>query len=74
MKTTYDTSTDSRYIDLSETPSAESEEVAPGIVLGFAADWHVVGLDIDRANGRVLPVGPSTAPRETKAGVNFDGS
>jgi len=42
--------TDSLYIDLSEKPSKESLEVAPGIVLDFDEDNNVVGIDIDRAS------------------------
>ena len=42
--------TDSLYIDLSEKPSMESLEVAPGIVLDFDENNNIVGIDIDRAN------------------------
>jgi uncharacterized protein YuzE len=42
--------TDSLYIDLNEKPSKESLEVAPGIVLDFDEDNHIVGIDIDRAS------------------------
>jgi len=42
--------TDSLYIDLSEKPSKESLEVAPGIVLDFDENNNIVGIDIDRAS------------------------
>ena len=42
--------TDSLYIDLSEKPSKESLEVAPGIVLDFGEGDNIVGIDIDRAS------------------------
>ena len=42
--------TDSLYIDLSEKSSAESLEVAPGIVVDFDESNNIVGIDIDRAS------------------------
>ncbi len=50
MKMSYYKDTDSLYIDLSEKPSKESLEVAPGIVLDFDEDNNIVGIDIDRAS------------------------
>ena len=50
MKMKYYSDTDSLYIDLSERPSAESLEVAPGIVLDFDEQNHIVGIDIDNAS------------------------
>ena len=44
------TSTDSLYIDLSERPSAESEEIRDGLVVDCDADGRVVGLDIQNAS------------------------
>ncbi len=45
-----DAETDSLYITLSDTVSAESREVAPGVVVDFDADGHLVGIDIDRGS------------------------
>jgi uncharacterized protein YuzE len=45
--------TDSLYIDLAERPSADSREVAPGVVLDFDADGYLVGIDIDHASRTV---------------------
>lgn len=50
MKFHYYPETDSLYIDLSEKVSADSREVAPGVVLDFDAEGHLVGIDIDHAS------------------------
>jgi uncharacterized protein YuzE len=42
--------TDSLHIDLAERVAADSEEVAPGVVLDFDADGRLVGIDIDQAS------------------------
>jgi len=53
VKFHYYAETDSLYIDLAERPSAESREVAPGVVLDFDAEGRLVGIDIDRASSVV---------------------
>jgi uncharacterized protein YuzE len=53
MKLNYHPETDSLYIDLSERPSAESREVAEGVVLDYDVDGRLVGIDIDNASVRV---------------------
>ncbi len=50
MKFKYYSDTDSLYIDLSEKTSVDSNEVAPGVVLDFDAEGHLVGIDIDHAS------------------------
>jgi len=50
MKFHYYPETDSLYIDLAEKASADSREVAPGVVLDFDSDGHLVGIDIDHAS------------------------
>lgn len=50
MKFHYYPDTDSLYIDLSEKPSVESQEVAPGVVLDFDEKGILVGIDIDHAS------------------------
>jgi uncharacterized protein YuzE len=50
MKFKYYEETDSLYIDLSEKASADSREVAPGVVLGFDGSGRLVGIDIDHAS------------------------
>ena len=53
MKVNYYEDTDSMYIDLSEKPSADSQEIAKGIVLDFDQDGKLVGIDIDTASSNV---------------------
>ena len=50
MRFQYYPETDSLYIDLAEKKSADSREVAPGIVLDFDKLGHLVGIDIDQAS------------------------
>lgn len=50
MKFQYYPETDSLYIDLSDKVATDSQEAAPGVVLDFDADGHVVGIDIDHAS------------------------
>jgi len=50
MKVQYYPGTDSLYIDLSQKVSEDSQEVAPGVVLDFDAEEHLVGIDIDHAS------------------------
>lgn len=50
MKLNYYPETDSLYISLIDKPSANSEEVANGIVLDFDADGNLIGIDIDHAS------------------------
>ena len=53
MKLTYHPDTDSLYIDLSEQPSVDSQEVSEGIVLDYDASGNLVGIDIDNASKKV---------------------
>jgi uncharacterized protein YuzE len=53
MKLTYYPETDSLYIDLSEQPSVDSQEVSEGIVLDYDASGNLVGIDIDNASQKV---------------------
>ncbi len=50
MKFHYYPETDSLYIDLSEKTSADSQEIAPGVVVDFDEQGNLVGIDIDRAS------------------------
>ena len=42
--------TDSLYIELSEQPGVDSQEIAPGVVLDFGTEGHPVGIDLDHAS------------------------
>jgi uncharacterized protein YuzE len=50
MKFHYYPETDSLYISLIGTASADSQEISPGIVLDFDGDGKLVGIDIDHAS------------------------
>ena len=50
MKFHYYRETDSLYIELSDKPGAQSEEVADGVVLDFDHEGRLVGIDIDHAS------------------------
>jgi len=50
MKFQYYPETDSLYIEFSDKACEDSDEVAPGVVLDFDAEGHVVGIDIDHAS------------------------
>jgi uncharacterized protein YuzE len=58
----YDRKSDSMYITLSAKTSAESEEVADGIVVDYDDAGHIVGLDIENASQHM-----------DMAGVHFSG-
>jgi uncharacterized protein YuzE len=53
MKLQYYPDTDSLYIELSEKPSSDSQEITNGLVVDFDADGNVVGLDIDHASKKL---------------------
>ena len=53
MKLTYYPETDSLYINLSEQPSVDSQEISEGIVLDYDASGNLVGIDIDNASKKV---------------------
>ena len=53
MKLIYHLDTDSLYIDLSERPSVDSQELSEGVVLDYDAQGNLVGIDIDNASNKV---------------------
>ena len=53
MRLSYEPKTDSLYIHLTERPGIESDEVANGIVLDFAEDGALVGIDVQHASRQV---------------------
>jgi len=53
MKLQYYPETDSLYIDLNTRPSAESREIADGLVVDFDAEGNIVGVDIDHASKKL---------------------
>ena len=54
MTLNYYPETDSLYINLSEQPSVESQEISEGVddkeLLDYDADGRLVGIDIDNAS------------------------
>ena len=53
MELNYYPETDSLYINLSEQPSVESQEISEGILLDYDAEGRLVGIDIDNASNKV---------------------
>lgn len=49
----YSSDTDMLYIKLTDASSADSEEIAPGIVLDFDEQNQVVGVEIEDAGKRI---------------------
>lgn len=50
MKTRYDESTDSLYIELRPLPSVRTREIEPDVFLDLGADGKPVGYDIQHAS------------------------
>ncbi|TAL86967.1 MAG: DUF2283 domain-containing protein [Rhodanobacter sp.] len=50
MKLSYDRSTDSLYIHLSDRPGADAREVEDGVVLDFDANGLLIGIDVQHAS------------------------
>jgi uncharacterized protein YuzE len=63
MKLHYYPDTDSLYIDLNANPSADSREVADGLVSDVDSACRVVGIDIQHAS-QVLD--PNTLETESR--------
>lgn len=53
MKLIYHLDTDSLYIDLSEQPSVDNQEISEGVILDYDAQGNLVGIDIDNASNKV---------------------
>ncbi len=53
MKINYHPETDSLYIDFSEKPSVDSEEVRDGVVLDFDEEGNITGVDIQHASKKL---------------------
>lgn len=45
----YHSETDMLYVKLVDSPSVESEEVAPGIVIDFDENGRAIGIEIEDA-------------------------
>lgn len=45
-KTSYDAETDTRRIEMADTPAVDNEEVAEDVIVGFDKDNKVVSIEI----------------------------
>jgi uncharacterized protein YuzE len=50
MKVKYDKEVDILYIKLSDLPIKETDEGKPGVILDYAADGSIVGIEILNAS------------------------
>lgn len=55
MKLTIDREADALYLNLDESPAAESEEISPGVILDYSAEGKVVGIEMLHLSTRVSP-------------------
>jgi uncharacterized protein YuzE len=53
MKISYDQTTDSLYIHLTNRASVDSDEIQDGVVLDFDANRDLVGIDLQHASQRL---------------------
>jgi uncharacterized protein YuzE len=53
MKLTVDREADALYLDLDESPAADSEEISPGVILDYNAEGKVVGIEMLYLSRRV---------------------
>ena len=53
MKLLYYPETDSLYIDLNDSTSTDSLEIAEGVVVDLDANGNIVGMDIDNASQKI---------------------
>ena len=52
MKVQYFPETDTLYIELTDVPSVESEEIMEGVVLDYDKEGKVVGIEIEHFTER----------------------
>lgn len=57
MKTSYDPSTDSLYIEVRPLPSKRTVEVETDVMVDFGADGEPVGYDIQHASTKTELIG-----------------
>jgi uncharacterized protein YuzE len=53
VKLHYYPETDSLYIELSNTPGAETRQIVEGLVVDLDTNGNVVGFDIDHASAKL---------------------
>ncbi|WP_376958046.1 DUF2283 domain-containing protein [Azospirillum sp. A26] len=57
MKTSYDPSTDSLYIEVRPLPSKRTVEIEPDVMVDYGADGEPVGCDIQHASAKTDLIG-----------------
>ena len=65
MKLTIDREADALYLNLDESPAAESEEISPGLILDYNTEGKVVGIEMLYLSKRVTPEKLSRMQLET---------
>ena len=53
MKLTIDKVADALYLDLDDSPAAESEEISPGVILDYNIEGKVTGIEMLYLSKRV---------------------
>ena len=57
MKTSYDPSTDSLYLEVRPLPSKRTVEIEPDVMLDYGEDGEPVGYDIQHASTKTDLIG-----------------
>jgi uncharacterized protein YuzE len=53
MKLTIDKDADALYLELDDSPAADSEEISPGVILDYNSDGKVTGIEMLYLSKRV---------------------
>ena len=53
MKLTIDKDADALYLELDDSPAADSEEISPGVILDYNSDGEVTGIEMLYLSKRV---------------------
>ena len=56
MKLRVDEEADALYLELVDLPAAESEEVAPGVILDYDESNQVIGIEVLNLSKRPKPI------------------
>jgi uncharacterized protein YuzE len=56
MKLKVDEQADALYLSLGEAPAAQSDEVAPGIIVDYDAEGRAVGIEFLHLSKRAAPI------------------
>jgi uncharacterized protein YuzE len=70
VKLTIDRDADALYLDLDESPAADSKEISPGVILDYNAEGKVVGIEMLYLSKRVPAEKLGRMQMETVGGAN----